>query len=183
MVTGVVYKYTSPDGTVYIGQTTNECARRGQFFLRASYGGFKIDQARMKFGPENFTYERLHRNTYADIESAKLDLDKLETHYIQEYDSVNNGYNSYIGNGAHLIPRTPRIYKDCCAPPVKYQSHEDGARKQFKPVAQYDLEGNYITSYKSVSEASRCTGIHSTNISRCCNGQINRVRKFIFKFI
>lgn len=183
MVTGVIYKYTSPDGTVYIGQTTNECARRSQFFLRASYGGTKIDQARAKFGPENFTYERLHKNTYADMESAKLDLDKLETYYIQKYDSVNNGYNSYTGNGAHLLPRTPRQYKGCGSPPVKYQNHEEGARKQFKPVAQYDLEGNYIASYKSLSEASRCTGIYHSNISDCCKGRLHRVRNFIFKFI
>ena len=33
MVVGVVYKYTDPDGKVYIGQTTNECHRRGSFFL------------------------------------------------------------------------------------------------------------------------------------------------------
>lgn len=28
MVTGVIYKYTSPSGKVYIGQTTNELYRR-----------------------------------------------------------------------------------------------------------------------------------------------------------
>lgn len=183
MVTGVIYKYTSPDGNIYIGQTTNECYRRGSFFLSRHYGGAKFDRAREKFGPQNFSYERLHINTYADAESARLDLDKLETYYIQKYDSINNGYNSYLGNGVHLLPKTQRQYKSCCPPPIKYPSQEEGARRQFKPVAQYDLDSNYITSYKSLSEASRCTGIHLSNISRCCKGQTSRVRKFVFKFI
>lgn len=183
MVTGVIYKYTSPDGNIYIGQTTNECHRRGSFFLSKHYGGVKFDEARRRFGPENFTYERLHIGEYADMESAKLDLDKWETHYIQLYNSVEEGYNSYLGNGVHLLPSTPRVYKESCPPPVKYPRQEEGARKQFKPVAQYDLYGNYIASYKSLSEASRCTGIDLTNISRCCKGKISRVRTFVFKFI
>lgn len=183
MVTGIIYKYTSPDGKIYIGQTTNERHRRGSFFLYRHYGGAKFDRAREEFGPENFVYERLHINIYADKESARLDLDKLETYYIQKYDSFNNGYNSSLGNGVHLLPKVSREYKDCSAPPVRYPKCEQGAKKQYKPVAQYDLEGNYIASYKSLSEASRCTGIYHSNISNCCKGKSHRVRNFVFKFI
>lgn len=184
MVVGVIYKYADPDGKVYIGQTTNECHRRGSFFLYRHYGGAKFDEARMRIGPENFSYERLHLGVYADVESAKLDLDKWETYYIKLYNSVEDGYNSYLGNGVHMMPKTgSRIYKECGLPPIKNKASEIGAKKQFKPVAQYDLDGNYITSYKSLSEASRCTGIALADISKCCNNKISRVRKFVFKFI
>ena len=77
MITGVIYKYTCPVGKHYIGQTINECYRRGLFFLAKHYGGHKIDRARKEFGPENFTYEILIKNTYADIESAKVDLGNI----------------------------------------------------------------------------------------------------------
>lgn len=66
---------------------------RGSFFLNRNYGG------------ENFTYERLVKNTYANKETAKADY-KLEIFYIEKYDSYYNGYNSTKGNGVHLKVKT-----------------------------------------------------------------------------
>lgn len=46
---GIIYKYTSPSGKVYIGQTTQEKRRRKTFLnLNKSYGGVKIDNARRR---------------------------------------------------------------------------------------------------------------------------------------
>lgn len=184
MVTGVVYKYTDPDGIIYVGQTTNECARRGQFFLSKQYSGYKFDKARHEIGPENFTYERLVRNTYADEESAKADLDKLERYYIDLFDSINNGYNSKKGNGVGTmyIPKS-RQYKNCAAPSVKYPKQREGVRRFFKPVVQYSVDGRLIATYESIGDASRATNIHISNITRCCQGKIKRTRNFIFKFL
>lgn len=184
MIKGIVYKYTSPDGTVYIGQTINECHRRGLFFLAKQYGGAKIDEARKKFGPENFIYERLHIKEYNTKEQAQKDLDKIESYYIGYYDSVNHGYNSY--KGFNLPPKSNtkrKIYKDCSLPPIKNNNIRLGLKKTFKPVSQYDLKGNLIATYESIGEASRHTGIHISCISRCCQGKAYRVRNFIFKYI
>lgn len=41
-----------------------------------------------------------------------------------------------------------------------------------KPVLQYSLDGNFIQEFKSVSEASRQTGISHGNITSCCNGKV-----------
>lgn len=189
MITGVIYKYTSPDGTVYIGQTIDECSRRGSFFLNRNYGGGKFDSARAKFGPENFTYERLVKNTYADKETAKADLDKLETFYIEKYDSYYNGYNSTKGNGVHLKVKNKkglRHYKDnnsyCELPHLNKHHTTVGMNYKHKPVLQYDLEGNFIAEYSGLSEASRCTKVGLSNISRCCNGISKQCKNFIFKF-
>lgn len=44
MIRGIIYKYTSPSGKVYIGQTINEKDRRKHFLIqKLSYGGIKID--------------------------------------------------------------------------------------------------------------------------------------------
>lgn len=50
---GVVYKYTSPSGKVYIGQTSNEKRRRSEFFrINQSYGGCCTKQQPLS---QNFT--------------------------------------------------------------------------------------------------------------------------------
>ena len=48
--TGIIYKWTSPSGKSYIGQTINQRRRYKDFFrLTKSYAGFKIDNARKKY--------------------------------------------------------------------------------------------------------------------------------------
>ena len=55
MIRGIIYKYTSPSGKVYIGQTINEKDRRKHFLIqKLSYGGIKIDTARAKYNPEKY---------------------------------------------------------------------------------------------------------------------------------
>ena len=183
MIIGVIYKYTSPDGTVYIGQTIDECYRRGLFFLAKRYGGTKIDKARIKFGPENFKYDRIFINEYSSKKLAKLDLDKLEAYYIELYDSVNTGYN--ILNGTNLPPKSTtkrKKYKYCGVPPIKYPKHEIGVKNQFKAVIQYNIDGDIIATYDSLSKASRITGIDIGNIVKCCKGKAHTARGFIFKY-
>ena len=58
---GIIYKYTSPSGKVYIGQTTNEKKRKRVFLNENNedYAGLKINNARKKYGPKSFKYEVL----------------------------------------------------------------------------------------------------------------------------
>ena len=84
MIEGIIYRYISPSGKSYIGQTTNEVYRRRMWFGKGRYTGgrSKIDRA---------------RNQYSGIEAATLDLNKWETYYIGYYDTYKNGYNSTLG--------------------------------------------------------------------------------------
>lgn len=98
---GIIYKYVSPSGKVYIGQTTNEEHRRRVFkTLGCSYGGIKIDNARKKYGPENFEYKVLVKVTGDEPEELRSYLNLLEVGFIRMYDSYNNGYNSTLGGDA-----------------------------------------------------------------------------------
>lgn len=95
---GIIYKYISPSGKVYIGQTTEEKRRRKTFLnINKRYGGDKIDAARRKYGPENFAYKVLYRATFSTNKEATLKLDELEQFYINLYDSYVNGYNMTYG--------------------------------------------------------------------------------------
>lgn len=100
MVEGIIYRYISPSGKSYIGQTTNERLRRKSWF--ANKGSYtqkqsKIAKARLKYGIDNFKYEILHCNTYSSKELAVQDLNRLEIYYIGLYDSYKNGYNCTLG--------------------------------------------------------------------------------------
>lgn len=95
---GIIYKYTSPNGKIYIGQTTQEKRRRATFLnINKSYGGEKIDNARQKYTPQAFSYEVLCSLEFSSPEEARIKLDALEEHYIKLYDSYRNGYNMTLG--------------------------------------------------------------------------------------
>ena len=98
MIEGIIYKYTSPSGKCYIGQTINEPLRRKLWRSGTyHYAGVKIDRARKKYGSKSFLYEVLIRNRYSSKDIAIEDLNRLETYYIGLYDSYRNGYNCTIG--------------------------------------------------------------------------------------
>ena len=54
-----------------------------------------------------------------------------------------------------------------------------------KSVGQYDLEGNLIKTYYSISEAAKYTNSNRTHISNCCNNRKSSITHnwFIWKFI
>lgn len=184
MIKGVIYKYISPNGGIYIGQTINECHRRGLFFNAIHYGGYKIDKARKVFGPENFIYERLFIEEFKNKKDAKLILDKLEAQFITQYDSINSGYNSYHGTNLDIvtIPSITKSYISKGLSPVKYPDIDNIKKYKVKAVNQYDLQENFIATYRSLSEASRQTKMNLGHISNCCKGKQKRVSSFIFKY-
>ena len=54
--------------------------------------------------------------------------------------------------------------------------------KKSKRVLQFDLNGNYVTEYLSVMEASRQTGITRGNISSCLTGRLKSAGKSVWKY-
>ena len=50
-------------------------------------------------------------------------------------------------------------------------------------IEQFDLKGNFIASFISMSEASRQTGIRTSYIARVCNGSRAYTKGFVFKII
>lgn len=97
MIHGVVYRYISPSGKSYIGQTKDEHKRRLCFKPTKYYSGSRLDNAIKKYGIDSFTYEILYRNEYNSFEEATNDLNEKEKYYIAKYDSYRNGYNMTLG--------------------------------------------------------------------------------------
>ena len=116
MIEGVIYRYKSPSGKYYIGQTVNEERRRRCFLYDESYGGSKIDNARKKYGPKNFEYTVLMKISGDNPEEVKKYLDTLEIGFIRIYNSIENGYNITEGGegtvGYHPTEETRRKLGD-----------------------------------------------------------------------
>lgn len=96
---GVIYKYTSPNGKVYIGQTCREHGRRNDFRENVSYGGSRIDNARAKYGAMNFDYEVLFSIESDDLEEIQNVLNEKEQFYIEQYRSNDDRYGYNMSNG------------------------------------------------------------------------------------
>ncbi len=83
-----IYKITNLiNNKVYIGQTIKSGIQFNNYFG----GGNKIKNAIKKYGKENFKKEILV------ICIGQKQADDMEKFYINECDSINNGYNLHIG--------------------------------------------------------------------------------------
>lgn len=87
----IIYKYTSPSGKHYIGQTCRPVTRKWEH--RQADENSYFHNAINKHGYENFTYEVLERDLTLD------EANERESYYIREYNSMNRdkGYNRDTG--------------------------------------------------------------------------------------
>lgn len=57
-----------------------------------------------------------------------------------------------------------------------------GAKSQCKKVAMYK-DGIFLQEFESATAAARFIGDYQQNVSKCCHGEIKRVRGYQFKFV
>lgn len=168
---GIIYKYTSPSNKIYIGQTYNEPLRRRTFNnINLCYAGGKIDNARKKYGPENFTYEILEEIEENDIKNLVNKLNTLEIQYIKQYNSIEFGYNSNSGGNSYRL----------------YNSKEIGKRiseSKSKKVIQYDLEGNFMKVWDSSNQIYEELGILAAGIRNCCRNITTHAGCYIWRYL
>ena len=189
-ITGIVYKYTSPSGKVYIGQTTNEAHRRRTWFCtKRRYAGSSINRARAKYGPENFKYEVLFKDSFQSFEEALPVLDEKEKFYIKYYDSLKHGYNNTTGglfpeygiqtqlNGRvinndkqlntvrHKNIPTPKHTREEIQSLRKETNRKNG---RWQKIFQFDLSGKFIREFASAGEAEEFGFGNQCNIKRAC---------------
>ena len=101
-------------------------------------------------------------------------------------------YNSIIEASEMNPPSDPSNIYHCCNKETpscvgyvwRYDGDDFGVyrNKSISPVKQYDLCGNFIKRYKSMREASKCTGIISSGINNCCLGLSLSSGGFVWKY-
>lgn len=180
MYDGIIYKYTSPSGKIYIGQTMNESERR-QSFLNPNkqYSGPKINAARQKYGVDNFEYEIIFRVQSLIKEEVKEILNQKEEQYIKVFDSYYNGYNSTLG-GDNVCECTEETRQKLSQRTTEYyKTHESAVAR---PVLQYSIFGDFVKEWKSAREAALELDLEANNITIVCQGKRNQAYDFIWKY-
>lgn len=210
MVEGIIYKYTSPSGKVYIGQTTNELYRRRMWFSSGRYTGgrSKIDRARKKYGATNFTYSVLYKREYPSAELATKELNIMESYYIGLYDSYRNGYNSTLGgdgsrgyvasiNTRNKISIANKGKKKHSGFGIKISESMRGKpkspehRKRLSEskknsghrIAQYSLSGALIKVWNNIEEVASSLNVSRESIAGCCRGKSISAHKYLWRYV
>ena len=199
-----IYKITNPLNEVYIGQTRHLPTRIRQH--RASKNTSKISMSIKRFGFDTHKVEVIQSFT----EGCSIDvLNFHERHYIERYtiDGVRLMNISKGGSGATNEVRKALSDKKTGKERPSFKgsgnpfhgkkhtkeslkkmsehskSHNKGAGNgRARAIYQYDLQGNFIKEYDTVTNASKATGVNRLTISACLTGQNKKAKGFIWKY-
>lgn len=89
---GIIYIITNKvNSKVYIGQTRKSLSERMRHHFSKYETCIKLKKAIEQYGKENFSYNVLELVPYSELNGK-------ETFYIEQYNSIKNGYNVKKGN-------------------------------------------------------------------------------------
>lgn len=132
---------------------------------------------------ENNIHARSHGLTTNDSQKTPILQITLNGTVINEYNSISEAkkttgikhITSVLTGERNTAGGYVWKYKD-----EKHMKQREGIKKA---VAQYSLDGILVEIYKSVSDASRRTGIYRKGINDCCTGRIKTTGGYSFKYI
>lgn len=158
----IVYKYTSPSGGVYIGQTSKNIEERarelgkGYTIISKKDGHYlqpALAKAIIKYGFDNFKKEVLYENL------TSQEADEKEIELIAKYRKYGECYN--VADGGKAV---------------------NGVN--YTKIKQYELDGTYIREWDSIEDACYFLGDikYSSNISACCCYRKHRAYGYIWRY-
>lgn len=156
-----IYKYTFPNGKVYIGQTYKGSGRYGK---PMKYRNSLVGNAMSKY--PSFQKEIIEY-------CSKEMIDEREVFYINKYDSTNRnkGYNRDYGGS-----KNKRFTNE-----LKKQLSKIHTDLQVSEIEQFTLDGSFVKTWKSIKEASRELKIDRGRISKALHGHIKQAGGYIWK--
>lgn len=194
-----MYVHTCPNGKKYVGITHRDVKTRWQY--GCGYRDCTLFQkAITKFGWNNISHEVL----FCDL--SKEEAENKEIELIESLNLLDHrfGYNLRSGGGSsRLSEETKRKIGDKLKGQVISREQilkrrqtmidrnipnrpcrmavEISALLRSIEVSQYDKNGEYIRSFKSISQAQSETGIYKENISSCLSGKRKSAGGYFWK--
>ena len=136
-----IYKFTHyTTGKCYIGQTTQDPNRRRLEHIsesRRSSTKYRFHNAIRKYGINAFKFEVI------DTASSIEELNQLETKYVNEFDSIKNGYNLRLPNDnkLHNIESIERMRNSQRKAHRRRREQNNGVEKHSKPRSHKGKKG------------------------------------------
>lgn len=94
-------------------------------------------------------------------------------------------YNSNYGNAMSnmIASRRRNNNQNEINKKIKETKERNNSFSCEKPVAQYSMDGQFIASYCSATDAERKTGISRGGIQRCCVGKYSQAKGYVWKYL
>lgn len=186
---------------MYFGSSKNLYRRLNDHFSELRNGNHynkHLQYAFNKYKENNF--KAFVVKTFSTNEITEKDLRNIETTYIQTYKTYDPkiGYNiSRVGKGTSSeefteerkhkisISNKGKIPPNKGIPMSKEQRElltKINVEKRGKPILMYDIFGDFIKRYESISEAAKDNNTNKNNISRVCHGKSGIYKNKIFRF-
>ena len=106
------------------------------------------------------------------------------TREVEEYLKISKGNISRACNGKlKSVKNSIWIYDDEFNEKILIEKIKNTEKETKKKICQYDLDGNLIKIWDSITEASKLLNINRCSISDCCRGKTKKVKCFIFKYL
>ena len=196
-----VYVHTSPSGKMYVGQTKTKPEYRwgkdGSNYLQIKNGRYTqpaFAYAILKYGWDNIEHEIIANNL------TKREADNFEKLLIEKLDTMNPKYGYNLREGGHSSNISEETKKKI-SEALKGNIISDSTRKKLsdsmkgkllganspcaKKIVQYDMHGNLIEIWNSISDAARALNLNAGNIAKCCDEFNNvywTIGGYIWKF-
>ena len=160
-----VYKFTSPSGKVYVGQTSNFNRRKVEHRYASKKINNKLYSSFKKYGMNNHKFEILF------LSNDSYEKNRMEQFYINFYKSIKLGLN--------LIDVTGGIGTFTGKKHSKEEVEKIKERMRgFKPVKAIEKRSKKIyceinnKKYVSLSSCARDLGLSQSYISQMVNGKV-----------
>lgn len=202
---GIIYKYESPTGKIYIGQTTREkermCEHRYKSRLNVNEA---FHNALRKYGWESFSYCVLERLETDDADYLFDWLNEREIYNIKKFHSDEREYGYNLTSGGNLNKGVSEETKEKLRQANLGKHHSSETRCKMsdshkgishsadwnkkvamshrKPISQYTLEMVYIRDWDSALTIQMTIGVNKANVASCCKGKLSSAGGYKWKY-
>lgn len=169
---GVIYKYTSPSGKIYVGQTLYLQRKRidkHKYEAFTKHCDTPFGHAIRKYGWETIraTYTVIETVEAEDRKTLKAKLTERENYWIETLDTfIPKGYNVKLTN-QHTLGE----YRNKEAMYAKVSATLKGKYMNAEATSKPIIDMTTGVQYPSISEAGRDTGIAVQEICRILKGK------------
>ena len=212
MKEGIIYKATNVvTGEIYVGATTVSLQERiNDHYNKATKNyGHKFQNAIREYGFESFIWEQIDTGINTDelALKEKYYIQKFDSFHNGYNSDRGGGFKKTIYQynltgelestfqSLEEASKSSSISEDsishACVGDRKtsngfywtytstFDLKEDYRKKK---VIQYDLEGELVKVFDSISDASKASGVNKSSIAKCCRGERKKAGNFIWKF-